>query len=510
MSRSALTLPGIILAASASACATPAVQRGSAAPETQLAQQELVIASDVRQQQRVDHVGHRLLAAATPYCAGAVATRGGFRFANIHSFPSEYQNAARALGFSDTLIIVSVARGSAAARVGIAVGDRVIGADEVTVPRGPSAASLLARAIAARGATPTRLTLRHGGLGFLPDPQAGGDNPDPVRTLAGDRRVSVPVDTVCGYNVTASRKDEVNAWADGSTVTVTSAMLRFVTDDGELAAVLAHQIAHNAMGHIGAMQRKVTGGSFGAVVDTAAATRGGNARGASSKQAMDIGSIVFSPDLEREADEVAMYLLARSSWPLGEIPGLWRRVAQYDPHSIKYAGVHPTSKERLVRLEQAEREVQQRVARREALQPEPRRGALASPLGSTMTMALEDAVESLSTYELSTSDSVSYTYGPAVPRNGLTLAEVRRRALQAYQDGKEAIELRLYAQAEARFREAVLYDGSEARYHAALGEILIKRGKRAEAEAVLSAAVLLDVDNAEYRRLLIEARQREP
>ena len=126
-----------------------------------------------------------------------------------------------------------------------------------------------------------------------------------------------------------------------------------------------------------------------------------------------------------------------------------------------------------------------------------------------MTMALEDAVESLSTYELSTSDSVSYTYGPPVPRNGLTLTEVRRRALQAYQDGKEAIELRLYPQAEARFREAVLYDGSEARYHAALGEILIKRGKRAEAEAVLSAAVLLDVDNAEYRRLLIEARQRE-
>ena len=89
------------------------------------------------------------------------------------------------------------------------------------------------------------------------------------------------------------------------------------------------------------------------------------------------------------------------------------------------------------------------------------------------------------------------------------IAQPRRRALQAYQDGNEALELRLYDQAEARYRDAVLYDGSEARYHAALGATLLKRGKRAEAEAVLSAAVLLDVDNAEYRKLLVAARQRE-
>jgi Flp pilus assembly protein TadD len=77
-----------------------------------------------------------------------------------------------------------------------------------------------------------------------------------------------------------------------------------------------------------------------------------------------------------------------------------------------------------------------------------------------------------------------------------------------YQDGGEALELRLYEQAEAKYREAVLYDGGEPRYHAALGAILLKRGKIAAAEAALSAAVLLDVENAEYRRLLTEARRR--
>ena len=222
-----------------------------------------------------------------------------------------------------------------------------------------------------------------------------------------------------------------------------------------------------------------------------------NARGETGKQPLDVGSLVFSQVQERDADDVAMYLLARVGRPVGEVTNLWRHVAQHNPSNVKYVGMHPTTKARLTRLERAERELPEKFARGERPTPPV---ATASAVGAT---------ESLAMYELSAGDSVSYTFGPPVARDGLTLAEVRRRALQAYQDGNEALELRLYDQAEARFRDAVLYDGSEARYHAALGATLLKRGKRAEAEAVLSAAVLLDVDNAEYRRLLVAARQRE-
>jgi len=54
---------------------------------------------------------------------------------------------------------------------------------------------------------------------------------------------------------------------------------------------------------------------------------------------------------------------------------------------------------------------------------------------------------------------------------------VRCRALQAYQDGNEALDLRLYDQSEARYCEAVLYGGGEARYGAALGVTMLKRYK---------------------------------
>ena len=501
MPRTAHAVAAILVAVSMSACATTATHSDPATPEsvhaTQLEQQQLVITRDLRQQQRVDHVGHKLLAAATPFCMGALASGTGMRFANVHSFPSSYEGAARALGFSDTVLIVSVARVSPAARAGIAVGDRVTGVDDGTAPRGANAAALVARAIASRWTPAPRLTLSPGDTTFLINAAARSHTASPAHPSAPARRVNIPADTVCGYNLMASRRDEVNAWADGTNITVSSAMLRFVTDNDELAAVLAHEIAHNALGHIKAQQRSALDGPFGAVVDTSAARRASNVAALPIKQPLDVGSLVFTQDQERDADDVAMYLLARADRPIAEVTNLWRHVAQQNPTTIKYAGTHPTSRARLIRLERVEREMAQKIARGEM------------PVPALVAGSPNDAVETLSTYEFSTGDSVSYTFGPAVPRDGLTLAEVRRRAAQAYQDGNEALELRLYAQAETRYREAVLYDGGEARYHAALGATLLKRGKRAEAEAVLSAAVLLDVENADYRRLLLEARQRE-
>ena len=512
MSRFSRPALALILTASVSACATTGTPRGPAAPETdhaaQLEQQQVFITRDLRQQRRVDDVGYALLAAAAPFCPGALVAGTGVRFANIESFSSTYQDAARTLGFSDTLIIVSVPRASAAARAGLAVGDRVAGVNDGPAPRGPNAASLVAREIGARGTSvpspppppPPFLALRRGDTTFLVDASARPEAPAPTaaRASAGERRVSVSAELVCGYNLTASRKDEVHAWADGSGVTVTSDMLRLVPDNDELAAVLAHEIAHNALGHIRALDKTAMGGPFGAVVGTAATTLATNTTLERRKQRLDVGSLVFSQDQERDADDVAMYLLARAERPIAGVTGLWRHMAQQNPGIIKFATTHPTSRDRLLRLERAERDMAQKIARGEIPSPE------LPPAGD-----VTGAVESLSRYELSAGDSVSYTFGPAVPRGGLTLAEVRRRALEAYEDGNEALHLRLYVQAEDRYREAVLYDGSEARYHAALGAILLKRGKRAEAEAALSAAVLLDVDNAEYRRLLVEARQRE-
>ena len=566
MIRTAAALTAAMFALCLTACAVPRTQLGSISPDAvyaeQLKQQQLAIEWDVKQQRRVDDIGYALLAAAAPFCSGALAPKSGLRFANAYSYARDYQAAARAMGFSDTLVVVGVAAGSAAERAGFAVGDRIAAIDGGTPPVGSSALQTLSRQLQARRVPGPILTLQRGALAFPSEPSAEEPTAAPAQA-APALRTALPTDSVCGYNLAATRMDVLNAWADGTNVTVTSSMLRFVADDDELAAVLAHEIAHNAMRHVQATQQNAAvGGLFGDIIDIFAATQGYNTRGEFTKAGMNVGSLVFSQDFEREADYVGMYLLARAGRSTARAPNFWRRMAQENPGSIKYASTHPTTAEQFVRLEQAVKEIDLKIARGEDLAPEmrgtpgstaqqasralasssrpaasaqrarapapsanPPKSPATSPRSepaprssvatavpitreSSGTVATESSAPVSSYTTLEVKDSVRYTFGPAAPRNGLTTAQARRRAAQAFQDGGEALELRLYDRAETKYREAVLYDGGEAKYHAALGAILLKRGKVAAAEAALSAAVLLDVENAEYRRLLTEARSR--
>src|SRR5690606_30817710 len=66
-----------------------------------------------------------------------------------------------------------------------------------------------------------------------------------------ERDVTVPLDPVCSYAVHVTNEGILNASADGKAVYVEQTMMRFA-EDHELAAVVAHEIAHNAMGHIDA------------------------------------------------------------------------------------------------------------------------------------------------------------------------------------------------------------------------------------------------------------------
>ena len=113
------SLPRLVLclmaASPALACVTPTTNLAGVSPDVvraeQLKQQQLVIRSDLELQRRVDDLGYELLRAALPLCTEMAGVRRGVRFANIHQYSREYQPAASALGFNDTLMIVGVARG---------------------------------------------------------------------------------------------------------------------------------------------------------------------------------------------------------------------------------------------------------------------------------------------------------------------------------------------------------------------------------------------------------------
>lgn len=363
---------------------------------------------------------------------------------------------------------------------------------------------------------------------------------------------------VCPFRILVPHKDELNAFADGSKIYVATAMLRFVSDD-ELSVVLAHEIAHNAMHHRDAKtQNMVVGALLGAVADVAMAKKTGYNNGRMSRAGAEIGAQAFSQDFEREADYVGMYILAWAGRPLGSAATFWRRMAVENPTDILFGTTHPTTAERFVRLEQWAREVNVKLASGDAFGPEmkdPRIRVASRPVTapeqsvSSGEVALAASSERSATPPLGVDAGTfaprAHSFAPSVaivespkalpdkeavsrPRQkepSATTAdderyaqaivgaprseEDRAAAVPAYARGVAFLGAHSWGKAKEQFKEALRLDGSVAAYHAALGEVLLVEEDWAGAAAEYTAALLIDVDNEEYRARLKEARSRK-
>jgi Zn-dependent protease with chaperone function len=369
LSRRTLALLAVL--GTGTGCVAPNTQLGAVSPELvraeQLRQRQLVIESGIAEQQRLENIAYSMLKAAVPLCGDRITTRSGLMVANLHSYERDYHEAARALGFTDTLMVVGIAKGSAAERAGLTTGDRIVGVREDDAPTGRNAVRNFLARIAPPRAKRGQPALAVAPLRFMVQRSSA-----PTAATKNDAvTIDVAEDTVCAYGAVAIKDDVLNAWADGKQVVLTTAMMRFAGSDEELAAIVGHEIAHNAMRHIDAKKtNSAIGAIFGAILDVAAASQGVNTGGEFTNQGASIGAMTYSQDFEREADYVGLYIVARSGRPVASAPNFWRRMAQESPGSIAYASSHPTSAERFIRLEQAAAEIAEKQANGLPLMPE--------------------------------------------------------------------------------------------------------------------------------------------
>ena len=80
-----------------------------------------------------------------------------------------------------------------------------------------------------------------------------------IRRAGGIRRVSLSGQPACGGETSLVNSGNVNAWSDGTHVAVTAGIMRLAQSDDELAFIIAHEIAHNILGH----SRSAKAGIFG-------------------------------------------------------------------------------------------------------------------------------------------------------------------------------------------------------------------------------------------------------
>lgn len=176
----------------------------------------------------------------------------------------------------------------------------------------------------------------------------------------------------CTFKFQLAKEGPVNAYADGTNIVVTPAMVAFASSEQELAMVVAHEYAHNVLKHPQATGVNAAGGGIaGTLIDALANSQGYDTGGTFGKMGQQYGQFRYSVDFEKEADYVGMYILDRAGYDVSNSPDFWRRMSALNPDGIYGGKSHPGNAERYVAMNQTTAEIA--AKKRAGQQPLPER-----------------------------------------------------------------------------------------------------------------------------------------
>lgn len=269
--------------------------------------------------QRIADISWRLLSRAGDLCPGQGAALG----ISLHSL-SQYTPATRpsardAFGFFNTYpSILSAAKGSPAARAGLLPNDTVLAING----RDLSASS--------PSATAARYDQVDFAMRTLEDLPAGTPAEISVRRRGNPLIIKIVPATACKSRVELVPGPAVNGSANGSVAQISGGLAAWTRNDDELALVIAHEIAHNILGHQAEIKR--TGIKTGLL--------GGLGR--SGKRLRE---------MERDADSLGTRLAARAGFDYRIAPAFWERLGKQSGLAAALATTHPTPATRRQSLE---------------------------------------------------------------------------------------------------------------------------------------------------------------
>ncbi|HEY5717496.1 MAG TPA: M48 family metalloprotease [Motiliproteus sp.] len=331
-------------------CATPAFQPPSEPKALRVLEQEhqqqLALAQHHADQNRLARIALPLQRAAAELCPQPPQAALGIRLSNQHFYPESLRNAAiRYWQLGDVLQVTSTLPGGAAAEAGVEVGDYLVQLDQQPLPTGESATYSLNPLLAKlQPQQPVALQVIRAGQ---------------------PRQLTLTPQAVCRYPLLLIDSDKVNAYATHTHIKVTRGLLRFAAGDWELAFVIAHEMAHNLRGHVPA---QLSNGASGALIDLWLI-----ANGIPSPGLFTLGSThLHSKGFEREADYLALYLMARAGFSLEHNSVYWRRVAaNHPPRGDEPAGsTHPSLSERYLAMQRTLAEIKEKQQHNRPLLPE--------------------------------------------------------------------------------------------------------------------------------------------
>lgn len=157
----------------------------------------------------------------------------------------------------------------------------------------------------------------------------------------------------CNYKYKVIDQPGLIAYTDGKSVVMTPEMMDFLETDKELSTVVAHELAHNIMGH---HEKQMQNAIIGVVVDIVAAANGVSTGGLFS----GVGSMSFSQGFENEADYVALYVMANANQDITHVHEIWRKltIQTKSGTTASFFSSHPSNPERYLRMQKTIHEIQ--------------------------------------------------------------------------------------------------------------------------------------------------------
>ncbi len=200
-----------------------------------LAAQELPLAT----------IAYRIAAANSGACSGGEMITGLVLHDLTRYEPSIRPAVARAFSLNAGFGVLGVVPNSVAARAGLQVDDEILAVGRFSVAN-PAARN--------RPQSYERMERFHA---IVNAALQKGEADVLLRRSGSVRRVLIRAQRGCGGKLALRNSSTLNAWADGKNILVTTGMANLSRNDDEMSFVIAHEMAHNILGHSqdGAAQR---------------------------------------------------------------------------------------------------------------------------------------------------------------------------------------------------------------------------------------------------------------
>lgn len=344
----------VLLLACSPTSKPPAVSDEEALVEIRL-QKQIAVRERMEQLARLYDVGYPIMAANAPLCGEKVWPHHGIMLESLSNIGERFKDAMRIFyGVENQLTAAYIVKGSPADGK-ISSGDQIMRVNGTSIPSGGKGRKVFLDEIWEEGrdvTLPITLTVRRG--------RNAKEQDVVIKPVAG-----------CASYLALEEDDKINAYANATTIVVTSGMMRFADTDDALAMTFAHELAHNAREHI---ESRIMN-EFLAVAVSVIIEAGTGID--FSDFLSDIGSNAFSQSMESEADYVGLYMLARAGYDMDKAIETKRRLAAIHPGSIHIDAdsSHPSTAQRFIALKKAVGEIKAKKAKGLPLFPEEKTGA---------------------------------------------------------------------------------------------------------------------------------------